>query len=567
MSKKILNKILPNHLGIYIRVSTDKQVDSGISLRDQKERGINYATLIGWSFEIFEDAGLSGTLSSKDRPRYYQLMEMVDSGKIGGIWVVDIDRLTRTEDGQVLISSLKLSGVKIIENGVEKNLMNPDVEAMVRIKSIFASYEVQKMSERIRKSLEKNARDGKVSGGPIQPYGYKKENKILVINEDESEIVKRIFKLSLDGLGTRVIAGILNDEGIPTKRSGELKGYLEVRGKRKTTFKWKDAVVYHILTNSLYKGLKKYKNLELESPIIIEPNVFDIVQQNLSIKNRFKKDKKYFYLLKGLVYCGDPNCRGSFYGRKREDLSDNQYCCISSRDKKGFCGNRGISIDKLDVIVWEQVKDLEPQINKFFKWYEKTDQIKNVKREYDILSNHLKKLNDEYGNLIVMGAKGNIKVDIIETQVEIYNQKINKLENRLSELSPQLTILDNKETIKNIVRVYIERIKKEDINDEEKQKIVRSLIDRIYIKWNDNTGVRPSPIPRPKHQIKIYYKIDALSSFKLINDLEIGYDKMGWRYDNIGTLKNELIIKQEFTDIVSAQKWHGFNPVSDIIIK
>ena len=50
---------LPEHLGIYVRVSTAIQVEFGISIEDQMKRGRAVALDMNWSFEIFEDAGLN----------------------------------------------------------------------------------------------------------------------------------------------------------------------------------------------------------------------------------------------------------------------------------------------------------------------------------------------------------------------------------------------------------------------------------------------------------------------------------------------------------------------------
>ena len=61
MSKKKskIEKILPNHLAIYIRVSTGRQVKEGYSLQDQMDRGIVKAKELGWTYKVFDDSGVS----------------------------------------------------------------------------------------------------------------------------------------------------------------------------------------------------------------------------------------------------------------------------------------------------------------------------------------------------------------------------------------------------------------------------------------------------------------------------------------------------------------------------
>jgi len=564
---------LPNMMAIYIRVSTDKQVLKGVSLRDQRDIGIETAKSIGWSYEVFEDGGVSGRLSSKDRPEFFRLMNLIEERKIGAFCLIDMDRLSRSDEGQALITTLKHSGVRIFEGSKEIDLNDSSIEAMVRMKAIFASFEVENRISKIKSALKKSASEGRAPGGAMVAYGYDRVDKILTINETESKVVKTIYKMSLEGSGTKVIANYLNDNNIPTKRNSSVKGKLTIRGKKKdpSKFIWKDAVVYTILTNPIYKGLRRFNDTFFPSPIIIQPDVWELVQTNLKIKNKFKKDKKYFYLLKGLVHCGHPECDNTFMGRKREDLSDNQYICTSQRDKNRWCKTRGINIDKLDKLVWTQIQELPKQIDRFFKWYEKTDQIEKVKTDFESLNDTLKNLEEEYSNLIRLGARGKINVDILDKEIDKANERIEKVKKRIESLRPQLSILDNRQSITNIVSILIEKSKQKNITDDDKQNVLRSLIDKIYIKWEDNTDKRPSPIQKISHHIKIVYKINALSQFKLGNDIEIGYKKKGWRMDNIGVLNNELMITQSTNDVLGKGISHwehlGAKPMANVKIK
>lgn len=562
--KKNKKKTPPNHLAIYIRVSTDKQVESGISLKDQRDRGIECANSLGWDYTVFEDGGKSGTLSYKDRPQFFEMMNMIDERRFAGLWVVDIDRLSRSDEGQFLITFLKDQEIRVFENGVEKDLTNAESEVMIRIKSIFASYEVNKMTSRIQRALLKNAKDGKVGGGQLLPFGYDKANKRLVINKEEAEIVRLMYKMSLDGLGTRQIANYLNENNIPTKRGRvTTSNRMLVRGKVKTEFTWKDAVVYRILTNPLYKGKRLYKEIEVDSPIIIEPTIFDLVGENLSKKNRFKSDTKFFYLLKGMIYC--EKCGGSFYGRKRLDLTDQQYCCISQRDKGKFCGNRGINIDRLDNLVWGQILDLEKAVDLFFIDYEKKDKISEQVHIYNVLNNALKRAEDDYSNLLMMGAKKNIKEDLLNKELDKLNNRIDNTKQAIQDASKQLNLLNEKEKIKGLISGLVKRGKKENITDEEKQHIIRALVGRIEIKWIDNSHLKPSPVARVQHSVKIIYKLNALSSYKISNVVNVGYKKKGWRYDFDDVVNTELEIEENVHDKTTFQKVmsEGHNPVTD----
>jgi site-specific DNA recombinase len=82
-------------IAVYSRVSTQEQATYGVSLRDQKERGVSFCLEKGYDYEIFEDAGFSGTLSISERPSLNRLIEKVFLDEIDGVFVVDFDRLSR----------------------------------------------------------------------------------------------------------------------------------------------------------------------------------------------------------------------------------------------------------------------------------------------------------------------------------------------------------------------------------------------------------------------------------------------------------------------------------------
>ena len=70
---------------IYIRVSTRHQAEKGFSLEDQRERLIAYAVERGWSYQVFEDAGVSGE-TLIERPALVSMLEMAEAGELEGAW-------------------------------------------------------------------------------------------------------------------------------------------------------------------------------------------------------------------------------------------------------------------------------------------------------------------------------------------------------------------------------------------------------------------------------------------------------------------------------------------------
>jgi hypothetical protein len=135
--------------------------------------------------------------------------------------------------------------------------------------------------------------------GPLLASGYNKDqnklfvinkNKLFVINGDESEVVKLIYQLASEGKGSKAVATILNERGILTKRGRTTMGNtLLVKGAKKKTFQWKDAVIYKILTNPIYMGKIVFREKQYDCPAIVTGKTFKLVKEKLSTRDQSKK--------------------------------------------------------------------------------------------------------------------------------------------------------------------------------------------------------------------------------------------------------------------------------------
>lgn len=509
-------------LAIYTRVSTQEQASKGVSLENQLDRGIRKAQSLGINWVHFEDAGISGNYDIDKRPGLRKLLETIASGTITVLYVYDIERLSR---GDVLafatIKSILLEHkIRLFEDNTEYDLSDAASNFMVGIKQMFGHYERSKRRNSIIANLEDNAKKGKWGGGKMLPYGYMRaKDKMLVIKEDEVELINTIYKMSLENKGIRVISQYLNEKKYPT-RTGK---------------KWRDGTVYRVLTNPIYYGKRLYKDLELDAPAIITKKVFDMVQVNLKKNMSFKADKKYFYLLKGLVRCS--KCGKTFYGKKRADLKDKSYTCISHRYTAEWCGNRGIDIDYLEGVVTNSVRDLPQHIEKFFDWFEKNDMIIRVMK--DIKKYRLKEREAEemIENLVDLGANGEIPKKIFNAKIKQYNEELEEAKTKKEQLLPQLGVLDKKDEILKEFRDKVSGI--DSMSDIDKQNVVRSVVDKVNIQW----------VPEKKyHLIVIEYKVDNLSNYRLSYDKEVFYNGMGWRMERKDAL-TKLEIRQVGSEV------------------
>ena len=509
-------------VGIYARVSTQKQAEKGISIDDQIRRGIDFCNKNSYSYEIFKDEGFSGDLPIQNRPALLSLFEkfFLKDKELNGLFVVEFDRLTRNPKESITIREILTdNNIQLFELSGPVNLKDPTQDLLMGIKGLLGSFERKKTIVRIKRTLETSALQGKALGGPIQNYGYKKdEKKMIVIEPKEAKVVKSIYKLCLEGNGTKLIAAHLNKKGVPTKRMNLGGMKMKVKDVEKSNFIWRDSVIYNILTNPIYKGERHFKEHIISCDAIIDKNVFDAVQITLKKRKHFKNTTNiYFYLLKGLLHCA--KCKSRFYGRKREDLSDNQYICSSQRYSEEYCGTRGINIKRLDDWIWESVLSLPVDFKSAL--HSRVEDNLIIGRNWAIkkIQNIKESLEDEAVKLIALFSKNKSGNRFTKKRLEEIEIETNKCELQILELEKKNIKSELEEEILLFLTKTIKPLNKFEISDDEKQLIIRALIEKINISWNSE---------ELKHQIQIIYKFDSYSEILLTKDITINYKKSGY---------------------------------------
>ncbi len=222
----------------YCRVSTEKE-DQLNSLEAQKEFFAAYTRRTGDSLvRLYADEGISGT-KIKNRKQFLLMMSDAEKGLFELLVVKDISRFARnTVDLLQSIRRLKFLGIET--QFLTANMTSiGNSEFVLTIFGALAQEESANISKRVKFGKRVNAEKGRV---PNMVYGYDKtvgEYFDMKINENEAEVVRKIFRLYTDeGYGTVKISEILNAEGLRTKRN----------------CKWSSVSVCRILSNELYTG-------------------------------------------------------------------------------------------------------------------------------------------------------------------------------------------------------------------------------------------------------------------------------------------------------------------------
>lgn len=222
-------------MAAYCRVSTEKEEQLS-SLENQREFFDQYAQKDGDTLvNIYADEGISGKSMSK-RDAFMQLLKDSKTGAFDYVAVKDISRFARnTADFLHGIRTLRSNGVDVRFLSNNQTVIG-ESEFVLTVFAALAQEESSNLSKRVIFGKRQNAKKGRV---PNIVYGYNKiDTYTLEINEQESYIVKLMFKWYIEGEGTRRIAIKLNEIGIPTKKQA----------------KWIPRTIRRILQNPIYTG-------------------------------------------------------------------------------------------------------------------------------------------------------------------------------------------------------------------------------------------------------------------------------------------------------------------------
>ena len=483
-------------LAIYTRLS--KEDKDSTSIQNQIREGKKFASKLNLEYILYnEGEGISGGAEIKDRPQLFKLLQDIRSNDIQSVWFRSQNRLERNSSTYaIFISEAQKFKVDVYFNDKLLDFDNPSDNLLGTITSAVNQYQKDLQAFQTKRTLKDNVKEGKVWS--VVAYGYKSEEGYLKIDEEESLIVKRIYNESLKGIGTRKIAEIFNNEGILTRYNKIGKGEIEQTNKQtkrvtisKTKdIKWSGNTIRGIIINTLYKGERKFSGSIYDAPIIINPILWQQVNNNLS-KNRNNSGKKvdHKYLLKGKLICG--KCGRNYYGRRRVDLSDNFYMCSSKRIKTENCGNRSINITVLEGLIWKRFfadKNLETVVNKFFKTNNTDTKLYDLEAKLDALKKDLVNIKQERQNAIKLAIKGLLSEEDIKPEVDRIKIVAIEINIKIKQIEEQMFFYNNSISKRNEIGLDLE-FNATDMSFNDKRELINKYIDFIEITYLESSYV------------------------------------------------------------------------------
>lgn len=249
------------HAALYERLSRDDELQGeSNSIVNQKLLLENYATQNGFTqFTHYTDDGYSG--GNFDRPAWKQMIADIEAGKIKCVIVKDMSRVGREylQTGFYTEILFREQGVRFIAitNGVDSNDKNSSEFAPFL--NIMNEWYLRDCSRKQCAAYQARGNSGKRTSNHAI-YGYKKDplNKHhLIIDEESAAVVRRIFRMAIEGHGTRSLAYELTKAQIERPSC-----YNEREGRRNhqanadpaLRYTWSEGTVARILARQEYLG-------------------------------------------------------------------------------------------------------------------------------------------------------------------------------------------------------------------------------------------------------------------------------------------------------------------------
>jgi hypothetical protein len=325
--------------------------------------------------------------------------------------------------------------------------------------------------------------DGKVSLPYKQFLGYEKgEDGLPKVVEKEAKIIRKIYKLFLEGKTASGIAKMLTTEKIPTPGGKE---------------KWQATTVQSILRNEKYRGsallqkfytvnfLTKKKKInegevpqyyvENSHPAIIEPETFELVQEEFKRREKAGKYTSAINCFASRITCGD--C-GGFYGRKvwhsntrytqtiwqcNNKFQKRQYCTTPHLKeeiiKNAFVEAFNSLIDNKEEILLDY-DDLTKKITDFSK---EEKEIKQIEVKSQLLQTALEKL-------IAENARTTINQTDYAKKYNHLAEKHNTLQKRLQTL---ISDIDQKKAKRNLMKAFLKTLRKQ-------EKLITAFDEKLW---------------------------------------------------------------------------------------
>lgn len=496
---------------LYCRLSRDDE-NEGVSgsIKNQAEILQQYAAENSFkNTRLFIDDGFSGT--TFNRPAFNEIMKLGEEGKIATLIVKDHSRLGRNRlvVGSLLEEEFDRMGIRyiaIMDNIDTKN----GISDLVPMQDWFNEWHAKNTSDKVRKVFKSKGESGKpLTSNP--PFGYMKspdDKYQWIIDEPTAEIVKRIFKMCVSGMGPSQIANKLSAEKVPTPTEYWISVGRKCGKPPSVPFHWCPAMIANILKRQEYCGdtvnfrstTKSFKNkkrvdrpesewiiFENTHPAIVDRDTFKLVQKIREGRHRQTRTGKVS-IFSGLVFCEDCGQKMYYQSGKKDRRDPPHFMCSSYSKNPDTCTSHYIGERTLTNLVLESMRRVFLNIQAFEKEFvrkqvesygsDKKKELTAKRREFEKAKKRIAEIDKLIQRIYEDNVIGKLSDERFATLSNTYETEQKELKEKLPEMESYLEA----ETDKTVnLQKFVQKVKAITEPTELTGELVHEFIDKIVV--------------------------------------------------------------------------------------
>jgi DNA invertase Pin-like site-specific DNA recombinase len=456
---------------LYARLSRDDELQGeSNSITNQKKILEDYAERNGFTNILHVgDDGYSGT--NFDRPGWKRLVAEVEAGNVSAVICKDMSRIGRDylQVGFYTEVFFRERGVRFVAISNNIDSQNRESVEFAPFLNIMAEWYARDTSRKIKTVFHAKGNSGKhLTSAAL--YGYRKssdDRNLWLIDEEAAAVVRRIFKMTIEGIGPFQIARILTDEKImcPSVYIALRDGGTYTPAKASTPFNWNYVTVQDIISKPEYMGdtvnfrfyKESYKDKQTKSnpkeawvvfkgtqEPIVDAGTWETAQRCRKVKRRPNSTGKSNPLT-GLVYCAD--CGSRMYNQREARVkldSKDIYYCPQNKKYPSKCTMHYIRTSVLRALVLDAIKAVSGFVREseeeFVRVVREASELQNAeaaKAQKSRLAKNQKRYSEL--NTLIKGlyedkVAGSLSVKRFEILSREYEDEQEELERQITEL-------------------------------------------------------------------------------------------------------------------------------------
>ena len=501
---------IPLRVTYYARVSSesDEQLNSLGNQIQYYEDFIRRNA--AWTFVPgYIDEGLSG-ISTKRRENFNRMIDDAAEDTFDLIITKEISRFARnTLDSIQFTRQLLGCGVGVFFQNDNINTFDEDSELRLSIMSSIAQDELRKLSSRVKFGHQQAIKNNVVLGNS-RIFGYRKENRRLVIDEEQAPMVRELFELyATDQYSMKQIEALFWE-----------KGYRNLNGK-----KIAHTTMSNMISNPKYKGYyvgnkvkvvdmftKKQKFLPPEEWVMFKDETGEIVpaivsealweQANAVLRRRSDDVKNrqgvcnHANLLTGKLYC--TCCGTAYYRRESQDRQGNKnskwVCSGKIKNGADSCASFPIYEDEIKPLLLDVFHDTEASaealIEEYVEMYRSLNRSGRLGSQIAALHKKLAIVEQKRMKLLAFNAQGKLDDADFLAMNKQCSAEAKSLQAQLDELTAQQESAGNMKQQLDTIRTVLRNAQKDAAKGVITKEFVARYIDKIFVTPEEDGSLR-----------------------------------------------------------------------------